>query len=153
MIFVNCSGGGMRASFLTFHALNHINKETNGDFFKKTQLITGSSGGMIGACYFRELYLKGDSIKENHYNNISKDMLNPISFTITVNDVLMRLQKFNDGKYTHTKDRGFTFEHILHTRLKQHRLSATCSCYCIPSQNNVTLCNGDYGFVLSGRVL
>jgi len=135
MIFVNCSGGGMRASYLTFHALNYINKVTNGDFFKKTQLITGSSGGMIGACYFRELYLRGDSISEKHYKNISKDMLNPISFTITVNDVLMRLQKFNDGKYTHTKDRGFTFEHILHQNTDSI-LHKSLNDYYLPEKNS-----------------
>lgn len=114
MIFVNCSGGGMRASFLSFHTLNYLNKATNGDFFQKTQLISGSSGGMIGAAYFRELMLRKDSIQQKHYDNISKDMLNPISFTITVNDILLRLQTFSDGKYTHTKDRGFAFEYILH---------------------------------------
>jgi len=134
MIFVNCSGGGMRASYLTFHALNYINNATNGDFFKKTQLITGSSGGMIGACYFRELYLRGDSISEKHYQNISKDMLNPISFTITVNDILMRLQKFNDGKYIHTKDRGFTFEHILHQNTDSI-LNKSLNDYYLPEKN------------------
>ncbi|MEE2700040.1 MAG: patatin-like phospholipase family protein [Bacteroidota bacterium] len=114
MILVNCSGGGMRASFLSFHILNLLNKETNGDFFQKTQLISGSSGGMIGAAYFRELILRKDSIEKQHYDNISSDMLNSISFTITVNDILLRLQKFSDGKYQHTKDRGFAFEYILH---------------------------------------
>ncbi len=134
MIFINCSGGGMRASYLTFHALNYINNATNGDLFKKTQLITGSSGGMIGACYFRELYLRGDSISEKHYQNISKDMLNPISFTITVNDILMRLQKFNDGKYIHTKDRGFTFEHILHQNTDSI-LNKSLNDYYLPEKN------------------
>ena len=134
MIFINCSGGGMRASYLTFHTLNYINNATNGDLFKKTQLITGSSGGMIGACYFRELYLRGDSISEKHYQNISKDMLNPISFTITVNDILMRLQKFNDGKYIHTKDRGFTFEHILHQNTDSI-LNKSLNDYYLPEKN------------------
>ena len=113
MIFINCSGGGMRASYLTFHTLTLLDNETEGNVFDKTQLITGSSGGMIGAAYYRELMLQEDSIQERHYENISKDMLNQIAFTITVNDMLFRLQKFNDGRYIHTKDRGFAFEYIL----------------------------------------
>ncbi|MBC8266060.1 MAG: patatin-like phospholipase family protein [Flavobacteriales bacterium] len=135
MIFINCSGGGMRASYLTFHTLNFLNQETNGNFFKKTQLITGSSGGMIGAAYYRELLLLGDTISRIHYQNISKDMLNPISFTITVNDVLMRLQKFNDGKYTHTKDRGFAFEYILQQNTDSV-LNKKISDYSTPEKNS-----------------
>ncbi len=134
MIFVNCSGGGMRASYLTFHTLNTLEKETNGDFFNKTQLITGSSGGMMGAAYFRELYLRKDSITQRHYQNISKDMLNPISFTILVNDMLMRLQQFNDGKYLHTKDRAYAFEYIFHQNTDSV-LHKNISEYHLPEKN------------------
>jgi hypothetical protein len=45
--------------------------------------------------------------------NISKDLLNPITFTIAVNDLFFRLQKFTDGEYTYTKDRAYAFERQL----------------------------------------
>jgi len=114
MVFINSSGGGMRASLFSFHVLNTLNEQTNGELMRKCHMISGSSGGLLGTAYFRELLLQNIKVNKAHYKNISKDMINPIAFTILVNDLLFRLQQFNDGKYIHTKDRGFAFENALH---------------------------------------
>lgn len=136
MIFINCSGGGMRSTLWTFHAMQYIDSMMNGNLMKHTQLITGSSGGMIGAAYFRELYLqkiknkKFDLYNDTLKTNLSKDLLNPIIFTIATNDMLVRLQSFNYQNETYTKDRAYTFEkqllentnHIFDKKLSDYSL-------------------------------
>jgi len=78
--------------------------------------VAGASGGMIGESYYRELYLHkelGDSINlqdRKYIANISKDILNAVSFTYVVNDLLFPYQKFQVGNLTYTKDRGYEFE-------------------------------------------
>ncbi len=65
MIIINTSGGGTRSATFTMNVLQRLDSVCNGDLMKKTFLITGSSGGMLGAAYFRELYrhkLKDPSI-------------------------------------------------------------------------------------------
>lgn len=120
LIFINTSGGGSRSTLWTFYLLQLTDSVSQGKVFKQTHLITGSSGGMIGAAYFRELYLKKDSlpisIYSNQYrNNTAKDLLNPVAFSIATNDMFVRLKKYHDGKYTYTKDRGYAFENCLLT--------------------------------------
>lgn len=61
MIFVNCSGGGLRASIWAFRIMQVSDSLTNNEFSKSTQLITGASGGMIGAAYYRNYYCNSDS--------------------------------------------------------------------------------------------
>jgi hypothetical protein len=73
---------------------------------------------MIGASYYRELYLQKDSLSHSIYskkyiNNISQDLLNPIAFSIATNDFFFRLKKHNVGNYSYTKDRGYSFERQL----------------------------------------
>jgi hypothetical protein len=86
---------------------------------RNTVLITGSSGGMIGAAYLRELYLQQQQgIIDDLYDpawcdNISKDMLNPIATSIALNDLFLRWQHFTEGNYKYPKDRGYEFERKL----------------------------------------
>jgi hypothetical protein len=78
---------------------------------------------MIGAAYYRELYLRkkqGEKINlcSNTYRDrICGDILNPVSFTIATSDVFIRFQKFSDGPYTYTKDRGYMFEKYMDKNL------------------------------------
>lgn len=119
MVIINSSGGGLRSAMWTFYTLQYMDSILHGGLFNYTEFITGSSGGMIGASYYRELYLKkltgqihnpDDRI---YYRKISADMLNPVAFTIATNDLAFRLLTFRDGSYTYTKDRGFAFEEKL----------------------------------------
>lgn len=119
LIIVNTSGGGLRSAVWTFAVLQQVDSIINGSLFNKTHLITGSSGGMVGAAYLRELYkLKITGKLDSYYHdslqqNIGKDILNPVVFSAAVNDLFFNLLKFNDGEYTYTKDRGYAFENKL----------------------------------------
>jgi hypothetical protein len=119
MIFICTSGGGQRAAVWTTRTLQYVDSSLSGRLMKHSILITGASGGIVGASYFRELYLRHLIGKEkdiyNHkfVDNISKDILNPIIFSLLVNDLFFRFQKFSDGKYEYLKDRGYAFEQQL----------------------------------------
>ena len=131
MIFVNTSGGGLRSALWTVHVLKHLDSLSNDKFFKQTHLITGASGGMIGAGFYRE-YFHQKNNKNLSFNvselreRISSDLLNPLAFSIATTDMFFRFKKFDDGKYEYTKDRGWFFEKILSNNfglLKEKRLS------------------------------
>lgn len=119
MIIFNISGGGLRAGLWTMSVITKIDSITNGKLLEQTQLITGASGGMIGASYLRELYLQSLTNKSIHLSdpqyldNICKDLLNPMAFSIATTDFFIRYQKVHDGPYTYTKDRGYFFEQKL----------------------------------------
>jgi hypothetical protein len=135
-IIINTSGGGLRSAMWTYYTLKYLDSVFHGKFFERAELITGSSGGLVGAAYYRELYLRKEYGKPidpddpRYLANISRDILNPMAFTIATNDLAFRFQKFNDGKYTYTKDRGFAFEEkldentdsVLNKRLRDYRL-------------------------------
>ncbi len=119
MIFINCSGGGLRASIWAYRIMQWADSLTNNEFSASTQLISGASGGMIGAAYYRELLLRnelGSHLKSNtnkNLNNIGKDLLNPITFSITVSDLFFNIQKFKEGNTRFNKDRAYAFEQQL----------------------------------------
>ena len=125
LVILSCSGGGLRSSAWTFYSMQHIDSITQGKLLRHTQLVVGSSGGMLGSAYLRELMLRQrtDSAiniySPEYYENICRDVLNPIAFTYMVNDLFIRFQKFNDGKNTYTKDRGYAFEKQLHENTNQ----------------------------------
>jgi len=116
LIVVDASGGGLKASLWSFRLMQIADSLTNNRFYNHVVFVAGASGGMIGESYYRELYLHkelGDSINlqdRKYIANISKDILNAVSFTYVVNDLLFPYQKFQVGNLTYTKDRGYEFE-------------------------------------------
>lgn len=126
MVLINTSGGGLRSAMWTFYSLQYTDSLVQGELLNHTQLITGSSGGMVGAAYLRELYLRsqtdtnlrsiyGDSL----LHNISRDILNPVAFSIATNDLFFRFQKFDYAGNSYTKDRGYAFEAKLNENTRQ----------------------------------
>lgn len=119
MIFICTSGGGQRAAVWTMRTLQYVDSSLNGQVMNHAITMTGASGGVIGASYYRELYLRklaGEKINlydEAYLKNISKDILNPIFFSLVVNDIFFRFQKFNYGGHSYLKDRGYAFEQQL----------------------------------------
>lgn len=119
MVFLCTSGGGQRAALWTLNVLQHADSVTNGDLMKNTMLITGASGGLIGASYFRELYLKQqetDSINRydrKHLERVATDNLNAIIFSLLINDLFTGFKKFEYQGISYKKDRGYTFEQQL----------------------------------------
>jgi len=100
----------------TLQALDSI---TRGEILRNTFLITGSSGGMIGATYFRELYRQremGSPIKlsnRGYVDDIARDLLNPLFSSFVARDLLSPAHRFKVGQYTYAKDRAYAFEHKL----------------------------------------
>jgi hypothetical protein len=119
LVFINTSGGGLRSALWTFYTMQRIDSLSQGQFMKNIQLITGSSGGMVGASYIRELYLlKQKNNDVNYYsevylNNMSRDLLNPIAFNIATTEWFFPLKRFTVDNNSYSQDRGYSFEEKL----------------------------------------
>ncbi len=119
MVIFDFSGGGVRSASFSMNVLQELDSITHGSIMKKTMLMTGASGGMLAAAYFREL----DRLKANGANidlgnkeyldNISKDLLNPVFSSLIARDLISPSQKFTFGGYRYVKDRGYAFEEKL----------------------------------------
>jgi hypothetical protein len=117
---INTSGGGNRSATFTMNVLQHLDSLSGGQLMKKTFLITGASGGMFGAAYFRELArLKEEqdtslNLQDRKYTGlISDDLLNPLFSSFVARDLAAPAQKFKVGNYEYIKDRGYAFEQKL----------------------------------------
>jgi hypothetical protein len=112
-------GGGTRSATFTMSVLQHLDSITGGKIMNKTFLITGASGGMIGASYFRELYRQRQQHptinlqSKTYVDNIAEDLLNPTFTSFIARDLFAPEQKFVDGKYSYLRDRGYAFESAL----------------------------------------
>lgn len=116
MIFVNVSGGGLRSAAFVMNAMQQLDSLTNNEFTRHSFLISGASGGMLAATYYRELYrfgLKDSSlnIMDKKYGDyIAKDLLNPVFTSMMARDIFAPVQKFKVGNNSYIKDRGYAFE-------------------------------------------
>ena len=120
LFLVNTSGGGSRSATFTLSILQRLDSLSKGKLMRKTFLITGASGGMLGAAYFRELSRRrdeGDSsihLQNHRYiDDISGDLLNTLFSSFVARDLASPAQKFTVGKNEYVKDRGFAFEQKL----------------------------------------
>lgn len=119
MLFINVSGGGLRSATFVMNTLQQLDSITKGRLMKQTFLISGASGGMLSASYYRELYsrkLKGGNINLHdiaYTNSITQDLLNPIFSSLVSRDIFSPAQKFSVGPYRYIKDRGYAFEEKL----------------------------------------
>jgi hypothetical protein len=116
MIFINVSGGGLRSATFVMNTLQQLDSATNGSFMKHTMMMSGASGGMLAATYYRELYrrkLKDSSInlyEKKYVDNVSGDILNPLFSSMVSRDIFSPAQKFMAGDHKYVKDRGYAFE-------------------------------------------
>lgn len=119
LVLLNTSGGGHRSATFTMSMLQRLDSLTHGTIMKKIFLINGASGGMIGATYFRELFLQrsmGKAInlqEEKYVDDIASDVLNPVFSSFVARDLIAPAQKFKVNDYTYVKDRGYAFEQKL----------------------------------------
>lgn len=119
LVFLCGSGGGKRAALWTLNALQYADSITAGKLMEQSVLITGASGGLIGASYFRELKLReklGESVQPYaalHRQKISTDNLNPLIFSLLANDLFVGFSKFKYADNFYVRDRAFTFEEQL----------------------------------------
>lgn len=119
MVLICVSGGGKRAALWTFGALQHMDSLTQGRLMNHAVLITGASGGLVGASYFRELVLqqktgKGINPYDTAYRRrISTDNLNPLIFSLLANDLFVGFTSFEYAGNHYLRDRAYTFEEQL----------------------------------------
>lgn len=119
MILICASGGGQRAALWTMTAMQKADSITQGGLMKNTMLISGASGGLVGAAYFRELSLRHKRGEINnlydprYLNKISSDNLNSIIFSLLIGDIFIRYQKFEYNGHKYLEDRGHAFENQL----------------------------------------
>jgi hypothetical protein len=116
LVLVCVTGGGARSALWSYKAMQVADSLTNGELMKHTQLMCGASGGMFGLAYRRELYLRAlsdtsiDLNSQEYVDRVGMDVLNPIGTSLAVNDWFIRFQKFRDGTYIYSKDRGYALE-------------------------------------------
>ncbi|AEV31244.1 Patatin-like phospholipase [Owenweeksia hongkongensis DSM 17368] len=120
LILLNVSGGGLRSALWVTKVIQEIDKATGNQFYPNIHLITGSSGGMLGAAFLREVEYRNrkGNLDVNLQNDtlltlMGKDLLNPVTFTLAVNDLFFRLKKVEYEPYSYPKDRGYTFDRRL----------------------------------------
>ncbi|MCB0616940.1 MAG: patatin-like phospholipase family protein, partial [Phaeodactylibacter sp.] len=119
MVVLSVSGGGLKAASWAMQVVQTADSLMEGQLLGHTVLITGASGGMLGMAYLRELSLqkqRGRPVhlySRQHIDNITKDLLNSVAFTIVSNDLFLPWATFETGGYTYHKDRGYIFEQQL----------------------------------------
>lgn len=119
MVVFNFSGGGIRSASFAMNVLQELDSLTGGEIMKKTMLMSGASGGMLAAAYFRELARlklndpKIDLQNKKYLDNISEDLLNPVFSSMIARDLISPSQKFTFGHHRYIKDRGYAFEQKL----------------------------------------
>ncbi len=119
MVFICASGGGKRAALWTLTALQTADSLSDGRLIEHSVLITGASGGLIGASYFREAVLRkklGQPVNPHsneHREKIATDNLNPLIFSLLANDLFVGFTRFEYEGHSYVRDRGYTFEEQL----------------------------------------
>lgn len=119
LYIVNVSGGGTRSATFTMGVMQKLDSICGGQLMRKTFMITGASGGMLGAAYFRALSRERDlgkpvRLQDSVYvDDISKDLLNPTFSSFVARDLAAPAQKFTVGEYEYVKDRAYSFEQQL----------------------------------------
>jgi hypothetical protein len=138
LVLLNASGGGLRAGFFATRAMQHIDSLLSGPpLMDQTFLLSGASGGMLGLAWYRELNRpQRDSslpaaASPEARRAIAQDLLNPVCFTVVVNDLFVPWQRFETAGRRYRKDRAYVFEQVLHEHT-QGALDRPLSAYAEP---------------------
>jgi hypothetical protein len=116
LVVITVSGGGSRSAYWTFRVLQYADSLSGGKLFNNTVLLTGASGGMIGAAYWRNLHaaynrgLLKERYSPAYQDNIGKDLLNSIVFSFASVDMISPFNKITFAGHRYTTDRGYALE-------------------------------------------
>lgn len=119
IVFINVSGGGLRSAAFVMNTLQQLDSISGGKLLNQTFMISGASGGMFAATYFRELWRlknQGNNINLNSINymdDITGDLLNPVFSSMIARDLFSPAQRFSVGDFKYVKDRGYALENKL----------------------------------------
>lgn len=119
LVLVTVSGGGQRSALWSLNVLQHADSVTKGTLMDNTVLITGASGGLFGAAFYRDLYMhKADRNHPDRLRELGTEVLNPIMFTLLVNDLFFKVRNFDYGGFEYKRERGYEFEQRIKSNLK-----------------------------------
>lgn len=124
LLLINSSGGGLRSMLWSYRCLQVADSLLGGTLMDRTALLTGSSGGIIGAAYYRQFHLWDQAHGERErfspdvLEEISGDMLNPLAFSFVTNDMFIRYRSVRDGDRRYTLDRAAAFERRLNANTR-----------------------------------
>jgi len=117
MLLINASGGGLRSSLWTVHSLCRLDSLLGGQLMEKTALMSGASGGMLGLSFLRDRYLdkKRPLYSDSGFmkERISRDLLNPVLFSIASSDIFFRIDRIEYNGHLYDTDRAYKFEQQL----------------------------------------
>lgn len=119
LLLITTSGGGMRSMFWTYRSLQYADSLLGGSLMPQTMLITGSSGGLIGAAYFRERYRYDQKhqqqtrFSDEVLRRLGNDKLNTTALSLVLSDALFRTNTFTINGQVYGKDRGYALEQQL----------------------------------------
>jgi hypothetical protein len=139
LVILTTSGGGSRSALWTFTVLQNCDEELQDQLSNHMSMMTGASGGLVGAAYFREILLRTkqgeitNRFDQKFKNNLGKDLLNKLSFSASTKDLFYRYQTFDYQGETYTKDRGHAFEEHLHENT-DHIMEHTLGYYETPEK-------------------
>ncbi|MCU0394914.1 MAG: patatin-like phospholipase family protein, partial [Chitinophagaceae bacterium] len=119
LTLIAVSGGGTRSAAFTINVLRTLDSSSGFQLMPSAFLISGASGGVLGAAWYRELYLRrlkkeiASHTERGYTDAITQDLLNPIFSSIVTRDLLAPAQffRYNDKRYV--RDRGYAFEQKL----------------------------------------
>lgn len=117
-VMVCVTGGGLRSARWVINSLQYLDSLTGGKLSRRIGFITGASGGMLGATYFRHLVqITRDSTEKQwryhpiHREIVSADLLNATIFGWIVNVVPFFKVEVDGERYF--KGRDWAFERQL----------------------------------------
>lgn len=119
LVVIAVSGGGTRSAYWTLRSLQYLDSLTQGQLFRHSVLISGASGGMIGATYWQSIHtgvLKGSIQKAystKYLDNVGKDLLNAIIFSFASLDIISPFNKIAISGKSYNRDRGYAMEQEL----------------------------------------
>jgi hypothetical protein len=119
LVVVDNCGGGLKAALWSYYAMAYADSVLGYRLMPHVRLLTGASGGMIGAAYLRELNLRrqeGDATAgavTRRFDDLSRDMLNPIILFLALKDWFINFQKEEYNGELYRRDRGWALEHRL----------------------------------------
>ncbi len=131
LIVLNVSGGGSRSATWVYKVLSELDAVSQRKLSKHVVLITGASGGMVGAAYYRSLLKEQSTFKlnkEEFFDEISSDLLNKLAFAASTNDLFFRYQTSSRGEDGVSYDRGQAFERDLNENTS-NRLNVAMKSY------------------------
>lgn len=119
LIILSVSGGGSRSAYWSFRCLQYADSLLKGKLFQNTVFMTGASGGIIGSAFWRAVHTEAelgqvdDVYASKYQEDIGKDLLNAIVFSMASVDFISPFNKITIDGQRYGKDRGFAFDEEL----------------------------------------